>query len=845
MKTKKSFTLNNYTFALLLSLGCFTANNTRAEDEFDASLWGNGSVLGVDFARFNHKNAVMPGEYEADVWVNGIFKGNTKLRFVDNETTHQAELCLTPELQNVLDLESKAILQEAEEKNCIFIEQSIPKGTFSYNSGELKLDVTIPQALTIRRPRDYVSPARWQSGTNAAFINYDTNYYHYNNADSRNENFYAGIRAGINLGSWALRHSGSYSWYKTYVNGGQSQPAYSKYQSGETYLQRDFAWLHGNVTLGDFYTSGQIGESFSLRGIKIASDDRMLAPSQRGFAPVVRGVANSNANVTIKQNGHIIYQMAVPAGPFVISDLYPSGYNGDLLVEIKESDGKVRSFTVPFSNVAPLIRVGNFRYQLAGGRYRYWNNDVDDNVVQGTLQYGLFNNLTVNSGVIYSKNYQSGLVGIGLNTPIGALSVDSTWSQARFIHNDKKAKGYSLHATYSINFNSTGTNVMLAAYRYSSRNFYTLRDTLSLNHRTEHFDAFRLPLSYRPKNQYQFSINQRLGEKWGNIYLSGQTYTYWEQNGSRNEYQLSYGNSYKRLNYQIGLSQTLDNETGERDNGIYISFNLPLGEGYHSLDASYSRNHGYNSIQTGVSGTLGDQYQWNYGLSASKDNSHYRNISANVGYQNSVGNYHASASQDNQHNRQMSLGTSGSIVAHKYGVTLGQQVGDSFAIIHAKDAKGAIIESGSNRKIDYFGNGIVPYTTPYSVNYISIDPKEVESNIEFSATEEQVVPRANSINLVDFSTHKNVMVLFNLTQPNGDVVPMAATAEDSKGQFIGYVVQGGVLFAGRLTEPKGTLSVQWGPNLSEQCKFDYNVDLSEDKANQAQTYDAVCVPLGE
>ena len=52
--------------------------------------------------------------------------------------------------------------------------------------------------------------------------------------------------------------------------------------------------------------------------------------------PVVRGVANTNAKVSIKQNGYTIYQITVPAGPFVINDLYASGYSGDLTVEIKK-----------------------------------------------------------------------------------------------------------------------------------------------------------------------------------------------------------------------------------------------------------------------------------------------------------------------------------------------------------------------------------------------------------------------------------------------------------------------------------------------------------------------------
>lgn len=843
--SKGYFSITPLALALSASLMSGTA---LGEDEFDATIWGGGSVLDVDFARFNQKNAVMPGEYDADVYVNGSLKGRETLRFEDNPETGRAELCLTPGLQEVLDLEAQAIALTGSDERCIPIKQAIPDADAQYKSDEIKLDVEIAQALTIRRPRDYVSPSRWQTGTTAGFVNYDLNYYRYSNLAASSDSLYLGLRTGFNLGNWALRHNGSLSWYQTKDKNGFGDKAHSGYQRGETYLQRDFAALRGNLTIGDFYTAGQVGENFGLRGIRLASDDRMLAPSQRGFAPVVRGVANSNAKVSIKQNGRIIYEISVPAGPFVISDLYPSGYNGDLLVEIQESNGQIRSFTVPYSNVAPLIRQGHFRYQIAGGRYRHYDNRLDDVAYQGIVQYGLLNNLTVNSAINVAHNYHAAVLGVGFNTPIGAFSADSTWSYARFPAQGTTKKGYSLHGTYSINFNSTKTNIMLAAYRYSSRDYYSMSETFSLNEVYRKFSgAYIIPNYYRPKNQYQFSINQNLG-RFGDIYLSGHTYTYWGQSGTRHQYQVSYANRFKLLSYQLSLSQTLYKETDfngvetgkvKRDNGVYLSVSLPLGNN-HSADSSYSRSNGSRSFNTGLNGSFGEQHQWSYGVNFSKDNRGYQSLGGNMGYQGAVGSYRANYSQDNRHNRQMGFGMNGSIVAHKHGITLGQQVGDSFAIIHAKDGKGALISSGSNRRIDYFGNGIVPYTTPYAVNYVSIDPKDVEANVEFSATEAQIVPRANSINLVDFTTHKNVMVLFNLEQGNGEPVPMAATAYDEANQFIGYVVQGGVLFAGRLTKEKGRLNVQWGPNSSERCGFDYEVDLETGSATQAKSYEAVC-----
>ncbi|SUC40391.1 fimbrial outer membrane usher protein [Proteus mirabilis] len=66
----------------------------------------------------------------------------------------------------------------------------------------------------------------------------------------------------------------------------------------------------------------------------------MLPDSMRGFAPTIKGIANSNAIVTVKQNGFVIYQISVPPGAFEIKDLYATSSSGNLDVTIKENNGK-------------------------------------------------------------------------------------------------------------------------------------------------------------------------------------------------------------------------------------------------------------------------------------------------------------------------------------------------------------------------------------------------------------------------------------------------------------------------------------------------------------------------
>ncbi|MDM3758780.1 fimbria/pilus outer membrane usher protein, partial [Proteus mirabilis] len=137
------------------------------------------------------------------------------------------------------------------------------------------------------------------------------------------------------------------------------------------------------------------------------------------------------------------------------------------------------------------------------------------------------------------------------------------------------------------------------------------------------------------------------------------------------------------------------------------------------------------------------------------------------GYRSPYVNVTATVGQDTQHNRQMSLGASGAVVAHPYGVTLSNDLSDTFTIIHAKGAQGAVINNAPGSRLDFWGNGIVPYVTPYEKNQISIDPANLDLNVELSATEQEIIPRANSATLVTFNTQTGRSLLFDIRMPDG------------------------------------------------------------------------------
>ncbi|STR54021.1 outer membrane protein [Klebsiella oxytoca] len=59
--------------------------------------------------------------------------------------------------------------------------------------------------------------------------------------------------------------------------------------------------------------------------------------SRRGYAPEIRGIARTSARFAVRQSGNLIYETTVSPGAFVIDDLYPTGYGGDLDVTVYEA----------------------------------------------------------------------------------------------------------------------------------------------------------------------------------------------------------------------------------------------------------------------------------------------------------------------------------------------------------------------------------------------------------------------------------------------------------------------------------------------------------------------------
>lgn len=83
----------------------------------------------------------------------------------------------------------------------------------------------------------------------------------------------------------------------------------------------------------------------------------MLPPNLQGYAPEIRGIAKSNAKITVSREGYTLYETTVPAGPFAIQDLN-SSVRGRLDVKVEEQGGSISTFQVDTATIPYLTRLG-------------------------------------------------------------------------------------------------------------------------------------------------------------------------------------------------------------------------------------------------------------------------------------------------------------------------------------------------------------------------------------------------------------------------------------------------------------------------------------------------------
>ena len=796
-----------------------------------------GDAKNIDIKRFTYGNAILPGYYNVDVYINGNWFGKHQMVFKNTEDDKSTYTCFSSKQLLEYGIKAELIKERLaiNSKNCQQLDEWVQDSFYEFDTSKLRFDISIPQIAMERNAQGYVDPSVWDRGIDAAFVSYNASTYKtYSKTENSedNTNAFVSLTTGANIADWQFRHNGQWKWEEET----ESKDSQSTYDAISTYAQRAFPEYRGVLTLGDSFTNGEVFNSFGYRGAEFSSDDRMLPNSMLGYAPRIRGNAKTNAKVEIRQQGQIIYQTTVAAGSFEINDLYPTGYGGELEVSILEANGDIQKYSIPYASVAQMLRPGMSRYSVMTGQFRDADSDMDPFIVQAQYQRGVNNRITAYGGFQGSEDYTAITLGSAFATPIGAVALDMTHSEASFDRREKE-KGQSYRLSYSKLITPTDTNLTLAAYRYSTENYYNLRDALL----AQELEKNGVGSSFfgKQRSEFQVTLNQGLPNDWGNLYATGSWVDYWDRQETSKQYQVGYSNNYRNLNYGVSAIRRMveNNATSqsENDTEYMLTLSLPLSFKRNSINLNSS--HTQDNTTVGMSGVVGDRL--NYGASVSTDYEDNSSFNTNAQYRTNFTTLGGSYSTSDQY-EQVSLTARGNIVAHSDGVLFGPEQGQTMVLVYAPDATGAKVSHTNGLTINKSGYAVIPYVTPYRLNEIVLNPEGMSLDVELEGTSQRIAPYAGSISKVDFVTKSGKALYIRSLNAKGETLPFASEVFDSKGEYIGMVAQGSLVYL-RTNTLADTVTVKWGEAQDAQCKIQYDVTAqSSQNENNMLMLEGLC-----
>ena len=875
----------------MVLLGLFSPNG-HAELYFPSELVSGALQTVADLSIFSTEGKQLPGMYQVDIYLNGYYVSARTVRF-DNagessdsseitdataggfsgsqqgsENTAQASdkkatvrkayvrdntgltAVLTRKEMETLGVNVRLFpaLMALTDEQAVSPGLYIPDAFTRFNFQKMRLDISIPQAAMKNTANGYIDPELWDEGINAVLLDYSFNGSNNHGRYGNSQSHYLNLRGGINIGAWRLRDSRT--WRDNSSPGSHSR----SWQHLSTYAERTIIPWKSSLLMGEGTTDSDIFDSLAFRGGRLSTDDNMYPDTMRGFAPVIRGSAATNARVSIRQNGFIIYQTYVSPGAFSITDLFPMYSSGDLEVIVKEASGSEHTFTVPYSSLPVLQREGHLKYSVTAGRFRGGSSRYDNPAfAEGTFIRGQPHDVTVYGGLQYSENYFSAALGAGISLgTLGALSADITQANST-LSDGSHYQGQSLRFLYARSLNSLGTSFRLTGYRYSTKGFHTLEETALKGMNGWRYDDDTVDPDGRPSRynrggyydlnkvkraRFEASISQRLGT--GSLYLSGIRQTYWNSDEVSNSLQSGFSSSLGAVTYGLSYSYSRQSPQSGADKSVYLSLSVPLdsllsppssARRHSSVYATFNSSHdssGSSLQRVGLSGSALENKNLNWSVSQGYSRHDGQSGSTSLNYQGGYGSSNVGYSYSNDY-RQISYGVSGGALLHSEGLTFGQPLGDTNVLIVAPGAKGLSVDSGTGVQTDWRGYAIKPYVSAYRENRIALDTKTLDDDTDIEGTVSRVVPTKGAVVKARFVTRHGMRVLMTLTH-DGKPLPMGSTV--TAGDITGIVGDDGLVYLSGM-QADGILTAQWGSGPDQHCTVRYRLSKKEESTDSS------------
>nr|WP_254222280.1 fimbria/pilus outer membrane usher protein [Burkholderia multivorans] len=766
--------------------------------EFNSSFLSIDGTTDVDLSQFSQADFTLPGEYMLEVQVNDLFYGLQPIEFVALDASGAGKPCLRAELVAQFGLKPSLAkdLPRFHGGRCVDL-AAIEGVTVRYLKGDGRLRITIPQVALEFTDGTYLPPERWSDGIAGAMLDYRV-------IANTNRSFGSGGRQtnavqaygtiGANWGAWRVRGD-----YQAQSNVGNTVYADRTFRFSRLYAFRALPSIQSTVTFGDDYLSSDIFDTFALTGASIRSDDRMLPPSLRGYAPLISGVARTNATVTVSQQGRVLYVTRVSPGAFALQNINTS-VQGTLDVAVEEEDGSVQRFQVTTAAVPFLARTGQFRYKAAVGKpRRFGGAGITPFFGFGEAAYGLPFDVTVYGGFIAASGYTSIALGVGRDFgTFGAVSADVTHARARLWWNGATRHGNSYRINYSKHFDGLDADVRFFGYRFSERDY------------TNFAQFSGDPTAYglaNSKQRYSATMSKRFGDT--SAYFSYDQTTYWERaSEQRVGVTLTRAFSVGALrNLNVSVSAFRTQSAGASGNQVSVTATLPIG-GRHTVTSNLTTGNGSTSVNAGYlyDDPAGRTYQISAGTTDGR-------ASANASFRQRTSAYQLTAQASTVANgyAAASLEVDGSLVATQYGVAAhaNGNAGDTRLLVSTDGVRDVPL-SGTLTHTDSRGYAVLDGISPYNVYDAAVNVEKLPLEVQVSNPIQRMVLTDGAIGFVQFSAARGSNLYLTLTDAAGKPLPFGASVQDAaNGKELGIVGEGGAAYLTQV-QPKSSLVVRAG-----------------------------------
>ena len=736
------------------------------------------------------------GQHTVNLRVNGQRRGRLAVNF-----DQQGNLCFDRAL-----LDAANLMPPGEIEGCYDFLARYPQTLVEPDPATLTVSLVVPTDA-LRPVQQDISG--YETGGFAGLLNYDLSGFYNRFGDDASRFGSANTEVGFNAGDWIVRSRQVQTW----------QDGLSRSTHLQAYAQRTFASHQAVLQAGQINLYNPVLSGAQITGVQVLTEHAL---QEQGQGALIQGIANSPAQVEVRQNGALIHSTVVPAGPFTLTDVRRLNTRSDVEVTVKESVGGERRFTVPAAMLGLGLPAPG--YSVAAGRVRNVGDAKGEDpwVVSGGWTGALHPQLTLGTGVLAASEYRSVGASLGwlpwLDSQI-QLSTQVSNSQAQ-----DKVSGVQTDLSWSQRLGeqwsiSAANSWRSIGYRELEESTYARDDN---NRDSRYRDQQSLNLGWS---------HPRLG-----AFSAGVSRSANFAGDSSSRALASWGTSIGA----VSLSASAEWQMGGRqqqDNAVYLNISVPLGES-RRLRSWVRNSGGENRTGLGLTEQIDDQLS--YRVSAEHDSSDHQvettlGISALPRYSQLDVSYSRSDAERSSYQG----GARGGVVLHGDGVTFSPYpVRDTFALVSVGDMSGIKLSTPSGPVwTDWQGQAVVPQVAAYGRSPVEVQTRSLPRNADINNGLAMISAGRGAVDRVEFGVGLTRRLLLTVSTDQGAPLPAGASVSSAEGEFITLVQEGSQVF---LPNVLGQSTLWITTPQGSRCQLRYSLPEKADPSVYFETAPARC-----